>query len=406
MASEKENAGSRQVKPGREAAASRSVKKEIVVPMAKKRTMPGDYAISIGNAGGTDRQLLNPPSGLRHSMKGFEETYTDIVDYIVRITHRIWEEKDIGYIYDTYSHKSKVYDDFGLEYGREKIVQDTLQTINAFPDIRLYADEVIWAGDDVNGFYTSHRTIITGTNTGPSKYGPPTFKKFRVMCMANCVALENEIFNEHVCYDHCDLIRQLGLDPFEVARKLVMASPPPPALGNTGYGENERLPGQGKPGRRTLKKTGRFDVEDFIRYYYHYIWNWRNLSNVNRAYAENITFTGCNGRNFYGVGALQSYILSILAMFPDAQMIIDDVYWMGNDDDDYLVSVRWSLTGSHTGFGIYGDPTGRQVVFNGLSQHRIRDEKIMEEWTLFSELGVLMQLAATDHPPVETGSGS
>jgi len=37
-------------------------------------------------------------------MRGFEATYGDIVDYSVRITHRIWEEGDMGYIYETYAH--------------------------------------------------------------------------------------------------------------------------------------------------------------------------------------------------------------------------------------------------------------------------------------------------------------
>ena len=36
-------------------------------------------------------------------MRGFEDTYVDIVDYIIRITHRIWEDQDVGYIYDTYA---------------------------------------------------------------------------------------------------------------------------------------------------------------------------------------------------------------------------------------------------------------------------------------------------------------
>ncbi len=44
------------------------------------------------------------PRNAAKSMRGFEEQYVDIIDYIVRITHRIWEEKHIGYIYDTYKH--------------------------------------------------------------------------------------------------------------------------------------------------------------------------------------------------------------------------------------------------------------------------------------------------------------
>jgi hypothetical protein len=158
------------------------------------RTMPPDYSISLGARGGTDRLLVNPGSKHAQSMRGFEETYVDIIDYIVRITHRIWEEKDIGYIYDTYKHNSTVVDGSGMQYGRDKIVADTVHTINAFPDIRLFADDIIWAGDDEVGFHTSHRTVIKGTNTGPSRYGPPTGRRVELWCIANCVALRKRDF--------------------------------------------------------------------------------------------------------------------------------------------------------------------------------------------------------------------
>ncbi len=38
-------------------------------------------------------------TGRRHPLKGFDEDYVDIVDYIVRCTHKIWEEKAVGLIY-------------------------------------------------------------------------------------------------------------------------------------------------------------------------------------------------------------------------------------------------------------------------------------------------------------------
>jgi hypothetical protein len=40
------------------------------------------------------------------SMRGFDDCYTDIVDYIVRCTHRIWDERDVGLDlpYSHYTH--------------------------------------------------------------------------------------------------------------------------------------------------------------------------------------------------------------------------------------------------------------------------------------------------------------
>ncbi len=354
--------------------------------------MPKDFAISLAAKGGVDALLRNPGAERVHPMRGFEETYVDIVDYIVRITHRIWEEKDIGYIYDTYRHNSRVYDDFGLQYGNEKIVADTAHTINAFPDIRLFADEIIWAGNEDVGFHTSHRAVITGHNTGYSKFGAPTGAKVFLWCIANCVSLENEIFAEWVCYDTAALVQQLGFDLREVARKL--GNELAPAAGeDPRFGEAERLPGQDRPAYMTPPDAAAgFDVEEFVRRNWHNIWNRRSLREVRRAYDQGLLFRGSTGRAFYGRGEYQSFILSLMALFPDLVVQIDDIYWMGNDAVGYLASLRWSLVGTHRGQGIYGAPSGRRVNMWGITQQEIKDGRIQREWMLFNEFGVMMQI--------------
>jgi len=184
------------------------------------RTMPADLAISVAAKPGTDVILSADQGERKHPMRGYDDTYVDIVDFIVRVTHRIWEEKDIGHIYDTYRHNCRVTDDYGLQYGRDKIVADTVHTINAFPDVRLYADEVIWAGDEDRGFETSHRTVILGHNTGYSKYGPPTRRKVVVWAIANCSSRENEFYEEWVLYNNSSLLNQLGFDLRRLARDI------------------------------------------------------------------------------------------------------------------------------------------------------------------------------------------
>jgi hypothetical protein len=77
-------------------------------------------------------------------------------------------------------------------------------------------------------------------------------------------------------------------------------------------------------------------------------------------------------------------------MFPDLALTGDDVCWMGDDPDGYLVSVRWSAAGTHRGFGPYGPPTGRRASLWGISQHRIERGQVVQEWTLFDEFEVLL----------------
>jgi len=395
MATKKKTKSEQELAESKESSALAPIDKEakarLTMPKSDPRHMPNDYSISLAAKGGSDRFLLNPGSERVQPMRGFEDTYVDIVDYIVRITHRIWEEKDMGYIYETYKHNSRVYDDYGLQYGREKIVQDTIHTINAFPDVRLYADEIIWAGDDEVGFHTSHRTVIVGRNTGYSRYGPPTGRKVVLWCIANCVALENEIFEEWVVYDTASLIHQLGFDLRDKAREFgnKMDSD---GLQDLGFGEPDRLLGQGKPRHLIPKSASGFDVEDFVRHSHHYIWNWRMLSTVDTHYIPTMRFRGSTGRVYYGRGEYKSFILSTMAMFPDLVHQIDDIYWMGNDQDGYLASVRWSIVGTHRGAGIYGTPTGRQITMWGITQQHILGGKIVEEWMLFNEFSVMQQI--------------
>lgn len=356
------------------------------------RFMPPDYSISLSAKGGTDHWLLNPGTDRVQPMSGFEDIYVDIIDYILRITHRIWEQKDIGYIYDTYKHNSHVHDDYGMQYGRDKIVADTVHTINAFPDVRLYADEIIWAGDDRTGFQTSHRTVIVGHNTGWSRYGPPTGRKVTLWCVANCSVLQNEIYEEWVIYDTAALIRQLGLNVREKARELGNLAPAVDPQEKR-FGERQRLLGQGKPAHLPARPAGgAFDVEDFVRRLYHYTWNWRNLSQIDEVYVPGLHFRGSTDRVLYGLGEYKSFLLSIMAMFPDLAHQVDDVYWMGNDRDGYLVSVRWSILGTHRGAGIYGAPTGRDVLMWGIDQLHIKEGKICNQWMLFNEFAVMQQI--------------
>ena len=70
----------------------------------KDHHMPKNFDISLKayGGGGTFKSLNPNPKKLKsQSMKGFEAQYKNIIDYIVRITYTIWEEKNIGYIYDT-----------------------------------------------------------------------------------------------------------------------------------------------------------------------------------------------------------------------------------------------------------------------------------------------------------------
>ena len=367
----------------------------IARPLSRQH-MPTGHAISLAKYThrGTPREIRIPDDfGPAQSMRGFEATYRNIIDYIVRITYRIWEDREVEYIADTYSDTSQVFDDYGLQHGCRKIIDDTHHTTGAFSDIKLIADEIVWAGDDEIGYHTSHRTIIRGTNDGDSRYGPATNRYIDVLVIANCVALENEIFLEHVLYNNSSMLRQLGHNLQDIVPTLA-ASPPAgwPRDKTTWDG----LRSSARPERpiSVAQPIDGFDVDRVARRTIDELWNRRNLEVLTTAYAANFAFEGPTDRKFSGADGYRAFLGSIHSAFPDLEVQVDEVYWMGNDTDGYLTSERWSAEGTHTGPGLYGEPTGKAVQVWGITQHEIVGGRIVREWLLFNELDLMMQLAA------------
>jgi len=363
----------------------------------ERQHMPTDYSISLAayTGRGTDHEARIPDDfGPKQSMRGFESTYQNIIDYIVRITYRIWEDRDVEYIRDTYAETSHVYDDYGLQLGAGKIIDDTYHTTGAFSDIQLIADEIIWAGNDEVGFHTSHRTIIRGTNDNDSKYGPTTNKYVDVLVIANCVALDNRIFLEHVCYNTSSMIPQLGLDLDDMAAKLA-GLPPAGWPRDAATWEGSRNAARPDQPISVSSPISGFDVDRFARTNFDKLWNRHEYDALSTSYDPNFAFRGPTNRAFSGFKPYQEFLSSIETAFPDLELQVDEVYWMGNDDEGYLSSERWSATGTHSGDGIYGAPTNRPVRIWGITQHKIIEGRIVEEWMLFNELDLMMQLAST-----------
>lgn len=335
--------------------------------------------------------LRNENAPKLQNMKGFEPCYTDIVDYIVRCTHRIWEEKGVGLIYTHYGHNIPIWTSDGLTYGREIIVENTLKTLAAFPDAKLFADEVIWSGNEEEGFHTSHRITWVAHNTGHSIYGPPTGKRVVRTGIANCLVKDNIIIEEWIARDELGLVQQLGFDRDEVIKKLV-ANEKQDKSKKHGAALPERSIGQFAPDPMAPQKAEESDIEYFMKKSFHETWNMRLLNKIDDNYHKNMVCHTTCGRHLYGTSEYKALVLSLLAALPDAKLTVDHFYCMGNEQEGYKTMTRWSINGTHKGPGIYGDPTGKPVYLMGISHNTVQNGTITEEWTYFDEIALLKQI--------------
>lgn len=327
------------------------------------------------------------------TMQGFDDDFTDIVDYILKITHRIWEEKGIGRIYDYYTHNAVVHTNGGDIVGNEELVQGTLQTLAAFPDRHLYDEEVIWAEEHAGGYYTSHRILHTGRNTGPTAYAPATGRAVSYRAIADCRARDNRIYEEWLVRDNLVLLAQLGIDARALAQALAekqAAAGRHPAV----VGEVERLQGQAPPPQTLPLPDAASDLEQWLRQGLHDVWNRRLLNRVPDLVSPTFTGYSASGRYFRGPAGYQAYILSLLSPFPDLALSID--HFCANPDRQRgaRAAVRWTMQGTHTGPGNYGEPTGNRIRIMGMSHFLIRDGALHREWSVFDEFALLQQVYA------------
>lgn len=356
---------------------------------------PGDGEVVDAPARGID--LFFADDGIRRQvLDGFEDIYADIVHYIIRCTHRIWEEGGLGRIYDHYAHNVLLHTADGDVHGVDEIVAGSAQTMAAYPDLKLLGDDVVWSGDGERGFHTSHRITHQGTNLGWSAYGAPTNRTMRRKAVAHCVVKDNLIVEEWVTRDELAAIRAMGLDEFELARTLGAEEAirrGGPLAG--GVGGVIRSLGQRSPDPLGEKPIGMSDAEFFVRGALHDIWNRRRLDRIEEVFAPNIYVETSTNRMLHGHGAYRHRVLEWLAAFGDLGLVVD--HTMANERvGGTVVATRWILEGTHDGPSSYGAPTGRRVRTLGFTHHLIQDGRITAEWTVFDEFSILKQIHAPD----------
>ena len=333
------------------------------------------------------------------SLRGFDPCYTDIVDYIVRCTHRIWDERDIGLIYSHYTHNPDVYYNLRSVHDREEIVRDTIARLAVFPERRGMATQVIWRGDDSEGFYTSHLVTGSGRHTQDGPYGTPTGRSFTTRTIADCMILENRIYREWIVNDGMALIRQLGLDPHPIAEATARAMH---ASGQEAidFGENRRMIGQYPPEAAADLSIAHTDAEATLLGWLHAMFNQRMLGVIDRVYAANVLYHGTSKRELCGRAAVLQRTLRLIATMPDCAFIPQHICSVPSEAGGEKIAVRWIMEGHHLGYGMMGAPTGHRIFLLGMSHYHVIDGRVVEQWDVYDEMAMLAQIKLGELGPV------
>ncbi|MDJ0928611.1 MAG: ester cyclase [Gammaproteobacteria bacterium] len=364
--------------------------------MTAEHDKPRDLAAarpdSVTRAAWTDiSDLLAPDNRARQNLPGFDDEYVDIVDFIIRVTHRIWEEKNVGLCAQYYSPDAVIHTLSGDVRGAEEVTRQTTRMLAAFPDRSLYGDNVVWSQESDGSFYTSHRITSHLTHQGHGDLGEPTGRRASVLTIADCIVRENRIVEEWLMRDSIGLLLQLGFDPHRVAQQQASRGARDQDFEQWRDGSWQMVQAQpsAAPGDMPMPREA---PGEFAAMLLDRLWNHQMFGAVEQFYAYNCSVQGPSGRRLFGHGEIVGHIVSLRAAFPDARLTVEHVCATPGPEDETDIALRWLIAGTNTAPSFYGRPSGRRVLIMGATHWRLTGDRITEEWTVFDELAVLRQI--------------
>lgn len=317
-------------------------------------------------------------------MKGFPDRFSDLPDYILKITQEIWEDRRFTYLHSCYAPDIIMRSTGGLIRGNDGVIDDTMATLAETPDKQLYGEDVIWSGSDEEGFLSSHRIFTTGTHTGHGVFGPPTGKRFAVRAIADCAARDGVIYDEWLTRDESGVALQFGLDPADLARNQIAAEGGPDSARRPFTPKDDiagpyTARGNDNEWGQSLAATLTAIMD-------------KDISTIRRDYDRAAHIAHPGNRNGLSWAFAETEWMQLRSAFPSARFSIDHCIGRADPGQPNRAAVRWSLTGRHDGHGAFGNPTGALVHVMGFTHAEFGPWGLRREYTLFDEVAIWKQI--------------
>lgn len=328
------------------------------------------------------------PGPPRQNLEGFEPIYRDIVDYIARCTHRIWEEKNIGLCRTHYSDDCIMHTLAGPSVGAEVVTQNTIGALSSYADRIVIAEDIIWSEDQPSDFYSSHRITSRATHFGDEPLvGAATMRSSGVATIADCKVVANKIVEEWLVRDNSTALWQVGVDPREMAQRLAKADC---------EGDQSRHDWRAEAIENT-RDLADVEIDDDhpaapLAHSFGRAFNGDLYGDAAEIFSPAAEIRWPSRRHGFGRGFWIGCLMQISNAFHDRAFRCEHVAARPLPHGDIAVALRWSLTGHHRGFGVWGEASGKEIYILAVSHFRVREGLVVEEATVFDEVSILRQI--------------
>ena len=324
----------------------------------------------------------------RQDLPGYEPVYRDFVDYIVRCTHRIWEERNVGLCRTHYSADCRIHTLAGPVVGVEAVVQNTISTLAATPDRILVGEDVIWSDDGDGNLYSSHRVASRSTHMGDDPLlGTATMLSNGVTTMADCLCRENCIVEEWLMRDNLRGLLQVGGDPWATASAQA-------ASDQAGDADRHHWRTAWIDATRNAPDVAIPDGHPAAQPAALLATAWRDdlFGDAAARLSPAVEVRWPTNRHGWGRGYWVGCLTQIRGALHDVAYRLEHIAARPLPDGDIAVALRWAIAGTHRGNGLWGSSSGRDILIAAVSHYRLRGGLVLEDVTVFDELAVLRQV--------------
>ena len=133
------------------------------------------------------------------------------------------------------------------------------------------------------------------------------------------------------------------------------------------------------------------DLDHYIRVITERIWEGRRIDDIRTYYSTDCAVETPSSVSI-GVEPVIESTRATLSVFPDRELLAEDVLWSGDEEGGFLSSHRICSPMTHRGDGPFGPATGRRIHARTVADCVCRDNQVIHEWLVRDQAAIARQV--------------
>ena len=318
-------------------------------------------------------------------LRGFSPQFDSIQQFILTLTHVVWEEKDIGQLADFYATPVVFTTPEKQLHELSQLMRLTREAMHSFPQRAVLTEDILCSQNPGDEYYAAQRTVARIQHQGEGFFGPPTGKNVWVRTWADRICVDGAVRQEWLLQDRAAIVAQLGLDVRDFAFNLATMRQ---QLGlESVSAETLDARWAGGPEGDDVEGALAGVVERYLT-----MWAGGNSGVVPGLYHPAATLYAPGHCLCTGEQEIGAQLSGYRASFADSETQLHHLIVRKDPNEPIRLSLRWSLLTWHDGYGKFGAPTRKPISITGISQLELRDGLIFREYLGIDELAIWSQI--------------